>query len=252
MGRINIGRTNWIVISLGGSLIVQGEINKDFISQFKEVIVKQINLGGRFIIVCGGGRVARDYQNAYKMIASKADNDTADLIGIKATKLNAQLVAGVFEDIADQRVIDNPSKKITTSKSIVFSGGWKPGWSTDYVAVLFAKNVGAQRIINLTNVDGVYDTDPNGENGKNAKMIFENISWNKYLAMIPKKWTPGFSLPFDPIASKEAQRKGIEVMIVNGNINNLELCLSSCKFKGTMINNKRKNHMIGIDSISIY
>ena len=69
MGEINVGRVNWTVISLGGSLIVPNEINTNFIYQFKEVTVKQMNLGKRFIIVCGGGRVARDYQNAYKIIA---------------------------------------------------------------------------------------------------------------------------------------------------------------------------------------
>src|SRR3989338_7883742 len=148
MGGINIGRVNWRVISLGGSLIFpQTTINTNFIVEFKKVIVRQVNLGKRFIIVCGGGNIARAYQSAYKMIASKVDNDIADLIGIKATKLNAQLVAGIFEDIADKRVVDNPSKKITTSKSVVFAGGWKHGWSTDYVAILFANNIGAQRII---------------------------------------------------------------------------------------------------------
>ena len=231
MGRINVGRAKWTVISLGVSLIVQGEINTDFISQFKEVIVKQINLGKRFIIVCGGGRVARDYQNAYKIIVPVADSNILDWIGISATRLNAQLLAGVFGYLADQRIIDNPNKKIQTKKSVVFAGGWKPGWSTDYVAVLFAKNVGAQRIINLTNVDGVYDVGEDGE----KKELFHRITWDDYMAIIPKKWTPGLSSPFDPIASKEAQRRGIEVAVMGQSLRNFELCLDGESFKGTTI-----------------
>jgi len=231
MGEINVGRVNWTVISLGGSLIVPNEINTNFIYQFKEVTVKQMNLGKRFIIVCGGGRVARDYQNAYKIIAPVADSNILDWVGINATKLNAQFMVGVFGDLADQRIIDNPNKKIRTKSPIIFAGGWKPGRSTDYVAVLLAHNAKAERIINLTNVDGVYDVGEDGE----RKELLHCITWDHYMAMIPKKWTPGLSAPFDPIASKEAQRKGIEVAVIGQNLRNFELCLDGERFKGTII-----------------
>ena len=231
MGEINVGRVNWTVISLGGSLIVPNEINTNFISQFKKIITEQINLGKRFIIVCGGGKIARDYQNAYKIIAPVADNDILDWIGISATKFNAQLMAGIFGSIADQNVIDNPNKKIRTKSPVIFAGGWKTGRSTDYVAVLLAQNAKAERIINLTNVDGVYNFGEDGE----SKTLFHRITWDDYMAIIPKKWTPGLSTPFDPIASKEAQRKCIEVSVIGQNLRNFELCLDGEKFKGTTI-----------------
>lgn len=222
--------SNWIVISLGGSLIVPDGINTTFISEFKKVILRQINLGKRFIIVCGGGKIARDYQSVCKTI-SKADNDILDMIGIKATGLNAQLMAGVFRDIADQRIIDNPIKNIKTNKQVIFSGGWKLQHSTDYVAIFLAANVGARRIINLTNVDGVYDIGEDGE----FKTLIHRIPWSDYMAIIPKKWKPGLSSPFDPIASKEAQKKAIEVAVIGQCLRNLELCLDGEPFKGTII-----------------
>ena len=229
--------SNWIVISVGGSLIVPNDINTIFISNFKKVILKQISCGKRFIIVCGGGAIARDYQNAHKRIIRKADDIVLDWIGINATRFNAEFMASVFGDMTYEGIISDPNEGIMTKKPIVFAAGGKPGCSTDYVSVLLAENVGAQRIINLTNTDGVYNTDPNVKNGKKAKM-FRNISWNNYLAMIPKKWTPGLSSPFDPVASKKAKRIGLEVVVVNGNnLINLETCLSSCGFKGTTINN---------------
>ena len=233
MGEVNFGgRKNWTVISLGGSLIFpQTTINTNFISQFKEVVMKQINLGKRFIIVCGGGKIARDYQNAHKIIAPIADSNILDWIGINVTRLNARFMAGVFGDFADQRIIDYPNKKIITKSPVIFSGGWKPRRSTDYVAVLLARNVKAERIINLTNVDGVYDFGEDGE----GKTLFHRITWDDYMAIIPKKWTPGLSAPFDPIASKEAQRKGIEVAVIGQNLRNFELCLDGEKFKGTTI-----------------
>ena len=231
MGRINVGRTNWTVISLGGSLIVPVEIKTYFILQFKEFIIKQVSQGRRFIIVCGGGEIARNYQKAYKILSDRIDNNILDWVGINATRLNARFMAGVFGDIADQNIIDNPNKKIRTKSPVIFVGGWKPGWSTDYVAILFAKNVGAQRIINLTNVDGVYDVGEDGE----KKELFHRITWDDYMAIIPKKWTPGLSSPFDPIASKEAQRKGIEVAVIGKSLRNFELCLDGERFKGTII-----------------
>ena len=228
---------NWEVISLGGSLIVPNEIKTNFISQFKKVIVKQMNLGKRFIIVCGGGRVARDHQNAYKIIAPVADSNILDWIGIDATRLNARFMAGVFGDLADQRIIDNPNKKIMTKYPVVFSGGWKPGWSTDYVAILFAKNIGAQRIINLTNVDGVYDVGEDGE----EKTLIHRITWDDYMAIIPKKLTPGLSSPFDHIASKEAGKRSIEVAVIGQSLRNFELCLDGEHFKGTTIVGRTPN-----------
>ncbi|MBM2817983.1 MAG: uridylate kinase [Parcubacteria group bacterium] len=237
MGGVNFGeRTNRIVISLGGSLISPHTaiINTKFIVEFKKVIARQVNLGKRFIIVCGGGNLARAYQNAYKMIASKVNNDTADLMGIKATKLNAQLVAGVFGDLADQRIIDNPNKKILTENPVIFAGGWKPKCSTDLDAILFAINVGARRVINITNTDGIYNKDPNGKDGKSAKLI-KHILWGDYKAMIPKKWIPGLSSPFDPIASRKAEKNDIEVVIIGQDLTNLKLCLEGKRFKGTTI-----------------
>ncbi len=225
---------NWVIISLGGSLIVPDAINTTFISEFKKVIVGQVNMSKRFIIVCGGGKIARDYQKAYKIISNKTDSNILDLIGINATRLNAQLMAGIFGDIANQRVINNPNKKILPKYPVVFAGGWNPGWSTDYVAILLAKNIGARGVINLTNTDGVYDKDPNGGNGKSAKLV-SGISWTDYRAMIPEKWIPGFSSPFDPVASREAQKRDIDVTIIGFNLKNLKQCLNGGPFKGTII-----------------
>lgn len=226
----------WIVISLGGSLIVpRMTINTYFISEFKKVIIRRVNQGEKFIIVCGGGNIARAYQDTYRNIISEADNNILDLIGISATKLNAQFIVGVFGGIADQKVIDNPNKKITTKYPVVFAGGHMPGCSTDYVAVRFALNVGARLVINLTNTNGVYDIDPNGGNGKNAKLI-KRIWLNDYIAMIPGVWTAGLKSPFDPTASREAQKRDIDVAIINGhNLKNLKLCLNGRDFKGTII-----------------
>lgn len=231
--------SNWIVISLGGSLIVPlGGIDTVFISEFKKVILRQITLGNRFIIVCGGGMIARDYQNGYKRIIRNVDDNVLDWIGINATRFNAEFMASIFEDMAYEGIISDPSEGIMTKKPIVFAGGWKPGCSTDNVAVHFAKNISATQIINLSDIDCVYDTDPKGKNGRKAKRI-KNISWDNYLAIIPEKRTPGQKSPFDPVASREAKKIGLEVAITNGhNLADFEAYLypTGSDFMGTRIN----------------
>ena len=49
-----------IVISLGGSLIVPKHIDTLWINKFKEKITK-LTKKYKFVIVCGGGFVAREY-----------------------------------------------------------------------------------------------------------------------------------------------------------------------------------------------
>ena len=96
------------------------------------------------------------------------------------------------------------------------------------------KNTGAKKIINLSNIDHVYDSDP--KLNPDAKKI-EKISWADYRKLIPAEWVPGLNSPFDPTASKMAEAEGIEVIIMNGKpIDNLKKCLNGESFQGTVIN----------------
>jgi len=220
------------VISLGGSLVVPNEINIKFLSLFKNIIEKKIKENKKFIIIVGGGKTARNYQNAAKAL-TKVSNEDLDWLGIHATRINAHLLLTIFRKYAYFRIIKNPKEKINFKEKILIAAGWKPGFSTDYDAVLLAKTYGSDTIINLTNVDYVYDKDPN--KFKDAKP-FKEISWKDYLKLIEQKWIPGMSAPFDPIASKLAQKFKFKVIILNGRkLKNLENYLSNKSFKGTII-----------------
>ena len=82
-----------IVLSLGGSVIVPEEVDVPFVSMFKRVVLGLEHM--RFVIICGGGRICRKYQNAAREmgVASKRD---LDWIGIRATRLNAELIRAGF------------------------------------------------------------------------------------------------------------------------------------------------------------
>lgn len=230
----NIATPRTLVVSLGGSLVVpNGQIDTLFLTSFVKLISRQLKRGWKFVIVVGGGGTARAYQRAADEMATLTRDDL-DWLGIHATRLNAHLLRTLFRDVAHPVVIKDPSrcpKKMHTG--VMIAAGWKPGWSTDYVAARIAKRLGASMIVNLSNVDVLYDRDPNKD--KQAVPIYKS-TWKIFRQIVGDEWDPGMSAPFDPIASKLAQREKMTVTLMNGkNIKNLNAFLSSTSFEGTVI-----------------
>ena len=228
-----------LVISVGGSIIVPAEgINIDWLKEFRAFILRETKNYQKIYLICGGGSLARNYVKAAKEIfpvnhESKNWEKTRDWLGISATKLNAQLIKTIFGSLAYPEVVIDPAKVVKTSKKIIIAAGYKPGWSTDYVAVLIAKNHKAEMLLNLSNIDYVYEKDP--RQFPDAKKI-ENISWPNFQKIVGTKWQPGLNAPFDPIASREAGKAKLKVVILNGqNIKNIENCLQGREFKGTTV-----------------
>lgn len=226
-------KREYVVVSLGGSLIVPDEIDTAFLAKFRELLVKKVKGGMSFYIVAGGGKLARRYQDAARASRDDVSNDDADWLGIHATRLNAHLLRTLFAEEAQDRLVKNPTRSFNTKYPIIIGSGWKPGNSTDYCAVMAAKKLGAKRLINLSNIDYVYTADP--RKVPDAKRI-EKASWKEFRALIPEKWDPGLSAPFDPIAAKEADAMGLEVAIMNGaNLDEFANYLDGKSFKGTTI-----------------
>ncbi len=218
------------IISLGGSLVAPEKIDSAFLEKFKKVILDNLE-SRRFYIYVGGGKIARTYQ---KVLAEFGASDIEkDWAGIGVTRINAQIVKQVFGALAHTKIITDPTKKVTSKYDIVVGGGWKPGRSTDFGAVLLAKGAKAKTVINLTNIDYVCDKDPS--KFSDAKKI-EQMSWQEYRAIIGSKWSPGLSSPFDPIASQQAEKLKLKVVIINGNnLERLDNFLKNKPFIGTII-----------------
>ncbi len=230
-----MGKDKPIVLSVGGSLIIpNGGVDTRFLQKFNEFIRKKIAEGWRFFLVVGGGQTARHYRDAGRAITGKVTNDDLDWLGIHATRINAHLVRTVFKDIAHPKVIDRYDRKYDIGDyPVIVCSGWKPGWSTDYDAVLLAQSYNAKTVVNLSNVKMVYDKDP----AKNKDAVpIERTSWSYFLSLIGEKWDPGLNVPFDPIASKLAQKLGLTVIILKGdNFANLDKVFTTGKFEGTVI-----------------
>ena len=218
-----------LVISLGGSIIVPAGIDSDFLKRFREIILGLEQ--ARFVIICGGGKICRNYQNAAKEMAEISKEDL-DWIGIQATRLNAELVRSIFGETAYKKVIHDPHEEIDNSKRIVIGAGFEPGSSTDLRAVQVAKRFGAGKVVNMSNIDYVYDDDP--KKNPHAKKL-TSITWADFRKLVGNEWSPGLNMPFDPIASKEAEKLGLEVVIIGNEISNLERVLKGESFNGTTI-----------------
>lgn len=225
------------------------KIDYSFLKEFKNLIESEINNNNnhnnnndnnkqekRFVLITGGGRTARNYQKAAKNISS-LDSEDVDWLGIHATRINAHLIRAIFKENAFPRIIKNPNEKISSELSnnhkVIVAAGWKPGFSTDYDAVILAKNLGAKKVINLSNIDYVYNKDP--KKFSDAKKIKE-ISWKEFRKLIPKEWDPGLNSPFDPVASKEAEALDLKVACINGkNLEAIKNCINNLEFVGTII-----------------
>ena len=221
-----------IVLSLGGSLIIPEQYDLSFLKNFRGLVLRLASKGYRFVIFTGGGKLARNFQEALKNYKKDASMRSLDWVGIYATRINAHVVRRMFGENAEKEIITNPTKKIRAKKKVIIAAGWKPGWSTDYDSVLVAKQLKAKKVINVTNVDYAYDKDP--KKYKDAKKI-RNILWKDFRKITGSKWNPGLNMPFDPIASKMAEKLKMEVFLVGKNLKNLENAIIGKKFNGTVI-----------------
>ncbi len=213
-------------------MVPNREVDRKFLKAFISLIKKYCRHNERFIIITGGGSITRSFQQAARSLGVRKQEDL-DWIGIQPTRLNAELLRSAFGRLAHPGVLVDPRKKHVWKESILIGAGWRPGRSTDYAAVVAAKVFGAKMVINLSDIDYVYDRDP--KKYKSAKKLTE-ISWQEFKKIVGSKWVPGANLPFGPTASSLAQRLRIKVIVMNGRrLGELEKALKNQKFRGTII-----------------
>lgn len=221
------------VLALGGSVAFPEEVDTDFLRRFYIFIKKEIGKGNKFIIVVGGGGLCRRYQQAASKITRVVTEDK-DWLGIHVTRLNAHFLRTIFRKEARPVVFEQRFKIKRFGKySVIIGAGWRPGWSTDFVACQIACDFNIKQVIILGKPDYVYTSDFEKDN--KARPI-ERISWQDYLKIIPGKWSPGLHAPVDPVAAKLAQKEKMKVIVAQGrDLDNLKKILRGEKFKGTVL-----------------
>lgn len=221
-----------VIISLGGSQIIPDDINSVYLKKFKSIIQKH-KREYNFIIVCGGGSLARKYITAVK-------KEGGDLLlqshaGINATRANARFVSyffGINPEHGVPKTIKTV-KRYLKKQGIVFCGAleYRENQTSDSVAAVLAKKFNGD-FVNLTNVKGLYDKDPNKY--KNSKFI-SDISWSDFDFIVSKiKFIPGQHFILDQSASKIIKKNKIVTYIIK-ELREFDKYLTCQKFIGTTI-----------------
>lgn len=224
-------RKKVMVLSLGGSVIIPKGINFSFLQAFK-TLTKKYTKQYQFIIVCGGGSIARTYMSA--LARAGVSPQRQGIMGITTTQTNAMFVHYFFGKTTP---LPNTPREIQTRlkrEDIVICGalGFTPGSTTDTQAALLAK-VYKTQLINITNVYGLYTSDP--KTHSNATLI-PSISWHNFEKQAKAKtFSPGQHFVLDQKAATIIRKHRIETVILGSAIANLEKFLDNKPFKGTVI-----------------
>ena len=230
------GQRELHIFDMGGSIVAPDKPNIAYLRSFLDFLNSWLrdDPSRCAIFVVGGGGAARDWQGALKALAPHSSSKTLDWVGVMATRLNAELVRGLLGALCPDPVVTDPSGDFSFSGRVLVAAGWKPGFSTDYDAVILAERFRVDRIIVLSNISQIYDKDPSVDSL--AKAISE-LTWDQYKKLAGSEWKPGVNIPFDPIASERASSAGLKIICASGDdFENLVAILAGREFIGTIIN----------------
>jgi uridylate kinase len=221
---------NSIVIGLGGSVVLSDDVNDTYFKNLTNLL-KEISKKNKIYLVIGGGKTARAYIKMGREL--NLNEETLDHIGIEITRLNAKLIANII-DISNKFIPQTTEEAKNIKKPVVVMGGTTPGHSTDMVGAELAEKVGASKYIIATNVDGVYDKDPN--KFKDAKQLKE-ISIKQLIEKYGTKWeTAGQNIVIDGPALEIIDRANIPTFVLNGKkLEEIKKAINNQSFNGTII-----------------
>lgn len=203
-------------------LKISGEALKDNNSNVAEeklkIILNTINILKKYkhkiAIVVGGGNYFRGRENTHMEVI------TRDTIGMLGTVMNALYIKdylmksglnaivstpfsfpNLIEEYTDMELIN----KYDGGDTIIFGGGvGMSGYSTDSGVILATKKLNSDFIIKMTNVDGVYDSDPkvNKDAIKYDRLTFKEVIEKDLKVM-------------DMYAIEEADKRNIKILVMN-------------------------------------
>ena len=205
-----------VVLKLGGSLLYAeaDEIITDRVKAYAETIKSLVKDGNEFVIVVGGGKPARVFISAARTLG--ASEAQCDWLGIKMARHNAELLCAALGDTAYPKIAESLDELEVAMGfgKVVLMGGLTPGQSTNAVAALAAETVGANMLLNATNVEGVYDKDPKLSGAKKLDVV--DITQLKEI-LSGGGTRAGEYRHFDPVAIRVVERSKIKTVIFNGN-----------------------------------
>lgn len=204
-----MGTKERVVIKLSGRIF--GDDAADELKKYRRLL-QDISSRVQPVVVAGGGKVARHYIGIARGFGS--DEASLDIMGIEVSRLNARLLIAALGDHAYPGVpVDlEQMGKAAVGGKIVVTGGLHPGQSTNATAALIAEKVKAKMFLNATDVDGIYDSDPNKNKG--AK-IFHEITVKQCLELLSSENSAAGAYDLmDIVALKVIERSKIPTVVL--------------------------------------
>ncbi|MCI5049011.1 MAG: UMP kinase [Rickettsiales bacterium] len=154
--------------------------------------IKQVtSMGVQVCIVVGGGNIFRGISGAAKGM----DRSSADYMGMLATVMNALAMQNIMEsegidtrvlsamdikEVAEPYIRRRAIRHMERGRVVIFAAGTgNPFFTTDTAAALRASEMNCDAIMKGTQVDGVYDKDPNKHDDA---VRFDTLTYHDVLA----------------------------------------------------------------------
>jgi len=221
-----------IVVKLSGQVFSMDETKK--LKDYATFFVKKSKTHQPIIVA--GGKIARYFISHAR--SSGADESTLDELGNEISRLNAKLLIYALKDKAYPHPPTTLAevKIAVDSGLIVVAGGLHPGQSTNGTAALIAEKVNATEFLNATDVDGIYDSDPN-KNKKAKKFLQIDIKVLRSMLVREDSMAGGYDL-MDIVALKVIERSKIKTKIFKANIKTIESAMNGQRVGTEIISTK--------------
>ena len=212
-----------IVIRLGGSLLYTNSfnLNKDFLIKFKSLVIKSLEKNDfLFAFITGGGALTRSLMSQVSKINPKTKPFNKHYLGLKVTHVNKAILNAVLnaDRIKPVESFSDGSAELLRGNNVIIAGE-STGGTTDMTASEFANFVGVKDVYKLSNVEGVYDKDPNIFANAN---LFKVLSWNGYAQLFGLDLSanqiikPGMHAPVDFKCAKYCLQNSIRFHLSGG------------------------------------
>lgn len=221
-----------VVVSIGGSVLVPGDDDAAYIRRLADML-REVASEAQVAVVVGGGREARRYVDMGRALGGSVRE--LDELGIGITRVNARLLTVALGDIANTEipVKADDCARMSEPGRIAVMGGTEPGHTTDAVSAMIAERMGADRIVNASNVDAVYSADPRADPDA---VRYERMTIAQLKDVVYQDHDAGKSSVFDPLGVSIAMRERIDILMVNGrDLEELRNAILGKPIKGTFV-----------------
>lgn len=231
-----------LIVSLGGSVMGSDPTPQRF-WDLRTALETLRERGDEVHVVVGGGPLKEKFVQLSR--ACGLNDYVGDVLGIQLTRLYARLIASVLGDAACQDVPESVEEAVQARSTgkIVVMGGTEAGHSTTAVAALFAEAIGAELLLKLTDVDGIYSSNPKTHQGA---VRFEELTYDEVTRILG---TPEFAAGtydvLDAVALGVLQRSSVDTVYFDGSSSLLNILKARSLEIGTYLTSRRKREKVG-------